>query len=248
LPIGTDDWTPFTVHYTAHGVGATGRFAIAYVGAGDTSNYLGIDTFAVTAAIPEPEAWALLLAGLASVGVAARRRKTPRRSSHCGAALGRAVARRAFVLRRHDMFAFLKPLGLGAVLASAVVVPSLAFGGPDKVTDAAPPTAATSGGDARIVVRDAATGQLRAPTAEEAQALLSHARSLRRASGPATLESRTHWSGARGARLTDDFATYTVVVKSADGSLVELCIEGGEATAKVLKAAPVAKSQTLPTE
>jgi len=48
------------------------------VGAGDTSNYLGIDTFAVTAAIPEPEAWALLLAGLASVGVAARRRKTPR--------------------------------------------------------------------------------------------------------------------------------------------------------------------------
>jgi len=134
------------------------------------------------------------------------------------------------------MFAFLKPLGLGAVLASAVVVPSLAFGGPDKVTDAAPPTAATSGGDARIVVRDAATGQLRAPTAEEAQALLSHARSLRRA------------SGARGARLTDDFATYTVVVKSADGSLVELCIEGGEATAKVLKAAPVAKSQTLPTE
>ena len=42
--------------------------------------------------------------------------------------------------------------------------------------------------------------------------------------------------------------TYTVVVKNADGSLVELCVEGTEATAKVLKAAPVAKPATLPTE
>ena len=145
------------------------------------------------------------------------------------------------------MFAFLKPLGLGAVLAGAVVGPTPAFAGPDKASDAATSSASTSTGDARIAVRDAATGQLRAPTAEEAQAL-SQARSLRRTSGPASLESRTHWSGARGARLTDDFANYTVVVKNADGSVVELCVEGGEATAKVLKAAPVAKSQTLPTE
>ena len=78
VTLETDDWTPFAVHYTAHGVGATGRFAIAYLGAADTSSYVGIDTFAVTAAIPEPETWGLLLAGLAGVGVVARRRKTPR--------------------------------------------------------------------------------------------------------------------------------------------------------------------------
>jgi hypothetical protein len=75
--IGVDDWTQFTVHYTAHGVGATGRFAIAYQGAADVSNYVGIDTFAVTAAIPEPETWAVLMFGLASLGVVAGRRKTP---------------------------------------------------------------------------------------------------------------------------------------------------------------------------
>ena len=147
------------------------------------------------------------------------------------------------------MFAFLKPLGLGAALAGAVVGPTTAFAGPDKASDAALPSpASTSTGDARIAVRDAATGLLRAPTAEEAQALHNYARSQRRASGPTTLESRTHWSGARGARLTDEFANYTVVVKNADGSLVELCVEGGEATAKVLKAAPLAKSRILPTE
>ena len=71
------EWTQFTVHYTAHGVGATGRFAIAYQGAADLSNYVGVDTFAVTAAIPEPETWALLMFGAASVGLVARRRKPP---------------------------------------------------------------------------------------------------------------------------------------------------------------------------
>ena len=76
VTIGSDDWTPFTVHYTAHGVGATGRFGIAYVGAADTSSYVGIDTFAVTAAIPEPETWALLMFGLGTLGAVARRRKT----------------------------------------------------------------------------------------------------------------------------------------------------------------------------
>jgi PEP-CTERM putative exosortase interaction domain len=70
------DWTQFTVNYTAHGAGATGRFAIEYVGLGDASNYVGVDTFAVTAAVPEPETWALMMLGRASLGAVASRRKS----------------------------------------------------------------------------------------------------------------------------------------------------------------------------
>ncbi len=145
------------------------------------------------------------------------------------------------------MFAFLKPLGRSAVLAGAAAFPAFAVAGPEQVPDAgASPAAVPSA--AQIVVRDAATGRLRMPTAEEAQALHEHARSLRRATSPTAPEAKTHWSGARGARVTDEFMNYTVVVRRADGSLVELCVNGSEATAKVVKAAPVARPATLPTE
>ena len=146
------------------------------------------------------------------------------------------------------MLGSMKPLGLVAALVAAAAVPTLARAAPEAAADAAPPVSTAASGDAQIVVRDAATGRMRAPTAEEAQVLHNHSRALRRASSPTVPESKSHWSGARGVRLTDDFMTYTVVVKNADGSLVELCVEGNEATARVLKAASVAKSTTLPTE
>lgn len=146
------------------------------------------------------------------------------------------------------MLGFMKPLGLVAALAAAAAVPAPALAAPEATSDAAQPVSTASAGDAQIVVRDAATGRIRVPTAEEAQALHNHSRALRRANSPAVPEAKSHWSGARGARLSDDFMTYTVVVKNADGSLVELCIEGTEATAKVLKSAPLAKPATLATE
>ena len=55
---------------------ATGRFAIVYTGPADLANYVGVDTFAV--AVPEPETWALMLAGLAGLGVLKRRRAVRR--------------------------------------------------------------------------------------------------------------------------------------------------------------------------
>lgn len=66
------DWTRFQIDFAAQGVGSTGRFAIVYTGSGDLANYVGVDTFAV--AVPEPETWALMLAGLAGLGVLKRRR------------------------------------------------------------------------------------------------------------------------------------------------------------------------------
>jgi len=71
------DWTQINVDFAGHGAGATGRFAIVYTGSADLANYVGVDTFAVTA-VPEPETWALLLAGIAGLGVLKRRRAVRR--------------------------------------------------------------------------------------------------------------------------------------------------------------------------
>ena len=71
------DWTQINVDFAGHGAGATGRFAIVYTGSADLANYVGVDTFAVTA-VPEPETWALMLAGLAGLGVLKRRRAVRR--------------------------------------------------------------------------------------------------------------------------------------------------------------------------
>ncbi len=83
----------------------------------------------------------------------------------------------------------------------------------------------------------------------KAQALHARRANARAGHGPAACgEARSHWSGAQGARLTDDFMSFTVVVKRADGKLVELCVEGAETTAKVVASAPELKPATLPTE
>lgn len=66
------DWAQVNINFAAQGVGSTGRFAIVYTGPADMANYVGVDTFAV--AVPEPETWALMLAGLAGLGVLKRRR------------------------------------------------------------------------------------------------------------------------------------------------------------------------------
>lgn len=70
------DWTQVLINFAAQGAGSTGRFAIVYTGAADLANYVGIDTFAV--AVPEPETWALMIAGLAGLGVLKRRRAVRR--------------------------------------------------------------------------------------------------------------------------------------------------------------------------
>lgn len=82
--------------------------------------------------------------------------------------------------------------------------------------------------DAQTVARDATTGRLRAATPEEAQALAAaKARTMARVASPRTLP-KTHATGARGARLTDEFLTSSVAVRQPDGTLK---IEHGTADA-----------------
>lgn len=72
------------------------------------------------------------------------------------------------------------------------------------------------------VTRDAATGQLRASTADEQAALHAQkARSLVRVATPQP-QQKVHASGARGVRLTDDMvnASAEVAVRAPDGKIV----------------------------
>ena len=149
------------------------------------------------------------------------------------------------------MLGFMKPvragvLGLGAA-AVALAAPMVAVAQSNPATAPSAAVSEAPSADAQIVVKDGDTGRLRHATPEEAQALQS-ARPQARSRAGAGTESRSHWSGATGARLTDDFMSYSVVVKRADGKLVELCVEGGETTATLVKSAPQIKPATLPTE
>lgn len=67
-------WTRYDVAFAAQGESSVGRFAIEYVGLAGDANYIGIDSFLVTAPIPEPSSYALMALGIAAVAVARRRR------------------------------------------------------------------------------------------------------------------------------------------------------------------------------
>ena len=78
-----------------------------------------------------------------------------------------------------------------------------------------------------VVVRDAQTGQLRAPTAAESQALAP--KSTTSMTAPARPSLVTHPGGARGVRLGDRGLVYSVVTRDGDGKLNDQCIRGENA-------------------
>lgn len=107
------------------------------------------------------------------------------------------------------------------------------------------PSAYAADGVGLRVVRDPVTGQLRAPTAEEATAMDERdaaARAAQPAAAPATgaaesavpMEFRQS-NGVR-YRVGDTFLSYSVVKRSADGTLDLQCVTGEEAALKLLKA------------
>lgn len=139
--------------------------------------------------------------------------------------------------------------GTGLALASIAALPLQAFAHDDHPATAvaAVEQAPVDASNRQMVVRDAATGQLRAATAAEAHALMPKASAQRSGAQLKTLP-RSHASGATGARLTDEFMSYSVVVRQPDGSLATLCFESREEADAALKAASVVKTNTARTE
>jgi hypothetical protein len=87
-----------------------------------------------------------------------------------------------------------------------------------------------------IVVRDAQTGELRAPTAAESRALAPQGPSASisaKATAPAAV---THPGGARQVRLGERSLVYSVATRGADGKLVEQCVQGEAAADKAVHA------------
>ena len=108
-----------------------------------------------------------------------------------------------------------------SLMGAACTAGALALAAPAWADTAAPVA------DSLTVVRDAETGQLRAPTAEEAAALTAATAKTTRSSaakGGAFLTKR-HANGAVGMRATDDMASYSVVTLRADGTLAQACVE-----------------------
>lgn len=100
--------------------------------------------------------------------------------------------------------------------------------------------------DQMTVVRDAETGQLRAPTTAEIDALqLKAGRNTSLRAGPAaTALQKFHRSGARGLRLTDEFMSQSVAVRRADGTLDQNCVHSKDAADAALRAPVTAKLET----
>jgi hypothetical protein len=93
------------------------------------------------------------------------------------------------------------------------------------------------------VSRDAETGQLRAPTAEENAALDAAAAAQRAASGKSSSRApvpvqKVHANGAVELQLGEDSVMYSVARINAQGKLERVCVQGDEARDKALAAVP----------
>lgn len=87
-----------------------------------------------------------------------------------------------------------------------------------------PPHASAQDPQGMVVVRDAQTGQLRAPTAAESRALAPKATTLMAA--PARPSMVTHPGGARQVKLGERGLVYSVVTRDGDGKLSDQCVHG----------------------
>ena len=95
------------------------------------------------------------------------------------------------------------------------------------------PTSAQEQQQGMVVVRDAQTGQLRAPTPAEIRALAPKAPSAMTA--PSQPSMVTHPSGARQVRLGERGLVYSVVTRDGDGRLAEQCVHGAAAADQAVR-------------
>jgi hypothetical protein len=90
-----------------------------------------------------------------------------------------------------------------------------------------------------VVARDPQTGQLRAPTSAEMQALAAQRRALATPAQP-TVVARP--DATRQVRLGEKSQVYTIATRRADGKLVNQCVQGESAArAAVEKSAVTAE-------
>lgn len=138
---------------------------------------------------------------------------------------------------------FTEAIGGSVALVALVALPLLAQAAdPASTAHAHAPSAASN----MVVVIDAVTGQLRAPTPAEAKAAAERAPAARGTAGRTM--PKVSAGGARGARLTDDFMHYSVAVRQPDGSLRELCFSTQEEADAALKPSSAPSHNSLPTQ
>jgi hypothetical protein len=94
----------------------------------------------------------------------------------------------------------------------------------------------STGQEGMVVVRDAQTGKMRAPTPQELRELRARApRSAAAVSGtpqqPKALSGR---HGAHGVRLGEKTLVYDVVTRGEDGKLSSQCVQGEDAARHAL--------------
>ena len=141
--------------------------------------------------------------------------------------------------------------GLGAIAAlTALMLSASAFAGTVSaplVTEAA--TASPAG---LKVVRDSVSGQLRAPTGAEAQAMAEQDMANLKAKGKASVgiltgteapQQQMTASGAVRMELSEDTMVYSVVKRAADGSLEMQCVTGAAAAKKFVNSKSPATKQ-----
>ncbi len=95
------------------------------------------------------------------------------------------------------------------------------------------------------VVRDAETGQLRAPTAAEAAALRG-TRAGTAEKARAVVERKMP-SGAIMAEVPESMMQFSVVTRAPDGSLVRVCVQGAEQAEKAVRQPQFAKPLAMST-
>lgn len=88
-----------------------------------------------------------------------------------------------------------------------------------------------------VVVRDADTGELRAPTADEARALHPRTNASAAAVAAPAPKMVTGPGGRRSVQLGERGMVYSVVTRGADGKLEEQCVHGAHAADHALEGA-----------
>jgi hypothetical protein len=94
--------------------------------------------------------------------------------------------------------------------------------------------ARAAGQDGVVVVRDAQTGQMRAPTAAELKALAPAPGAKVSTQVPLSSLVVTKPNGSRTLRLAERGQVYSVVSRAPDGQLVEQCVQGEAAVGAAL--------------